>query len=295
MIIFEKFETFRSKIETIDNGAFYVTSGICLPGLLFFYRILCIATNQPFLLSSFSFLFLNNHFVEPVFFCYIPSLTLFFFLRNKKPFFFIKVFEKNQPLLGIYSKLAKGECYLHNNQIFAIFLISLYIFAYLYGFYKGFVIEIFFLAVPLLGTSYLLFKRFFRLECKKKDSFYIETFFTFSFFNKFLEFHIQLTGEKVKQQSIYLLSSCAPFSFYLCRKNSLIKEDFYKYKTLCDKIYHDLEKKNVGQNYQELLLEKDEIFAPNRRKGFFFYVACEMYGQITKRMHSFYNKIVTNL
>ena len=40
-------------------------------------------------------------------------------------------------------------------------------------------------------------------------------------------------------------------------------------------------------------IEKDEIFASNRIKGFFFDVACEMYGQITEKMHSFYNKIVT--
>jgi len=129
---------------------------------------------------------IDNRIYEPMVFCYIPSLILLYYLGAKNCSFFIEVMEKTGIVPVVFCRIAKIECYFYDNRIYGIFFLIVYFLAYLYGLYKGFLLEIFFLFFRLLLNSYFSFRLFFRVEHENLDS---TQFLHYSFFQTFYKFN----------------------------------------------------------------------------------------------------------
>ena len=290
MTPFEKLHKLRSKIERIDHICIFLIFGLRLPILIFLYRILYILTGKNFLLPYYSFFFIDNRLYEPMVFCYIPSLILLYFLSAKNCSFFIKVMEKTGIVSVVFCRIAKIECYFYDNRIYGICFLIVYFLAYLYGLYKGFLLEILFLFFRLLLSSYFSFRLFFRVEHENIES---TQFLHFSFFQTFYKFHEKLMSDKTQKDGIYLVPICAIVSLYLCRENSLIKYEIQDLEKKCERIIFFLEKTNTEISCQELDREKQNIFSSGKIKPLFFYLSNQFYGNIKGKSESFFKTIST--
>ncbi len=164
------------------------------------------------------------------------------------------------------------------------FFLIVYFLAYLYGLYKGSLLQFFFIFFRLLISYYFSFRLFFRvkyenIECTK--------FLHFSFFQTFYKFHEKLIYGKTQKDYTCFIFICALISLYLCRENRFIKFEIQNYEKICEKILFSLEKQNTGINIQELYREKQDIFASGKGKVLFFYLAHQLYGDIKKKSKSF--------
>jgi hypothetical protein len=165
-----------------------------------------------------------------------------------------------------------------------------YFLAYLYGLYKGFLLEIFFLFFRLLLNSYFSFRLFFRVEHENIDS---TQFLHYSFFPFFYKFHKKLMSDKTQKDGIYFLSICAIVSLYLCRENNIIKYQIQDLEKKCETIIFSLEKTNTEISCQELHREKQNIFSSGKIKVLFFYLSNQFYGDIKGKSESFFKIVDT--
>lgn len=287
---FERLYELRSKIERIDHICILLIFGLCLPTFICLYRMVYIITGKNFLLPHYSFFFIDNRLYEPMVFCYIPSLILLYYLSDKNCPFFIKVMEKTGIVPVVFCRIAKIECYFYDNRIYGVCFLIVYFLAYLYGLYKGFLLEIFFLFFRLLLSSYFSFRVFFGIEHENREC---TKFLYFSFFQSFYKYHEKLMSDKTQKDGVYLLSICAIVSLYLCRKNSLIKYEIQDLEKKCETIIFFLEKTNTEIIVQELHREKQNIFSSGQIKPLFFYLSNQFYGNIKGKSESFFKKLHT--
>ena len=254
-------------LKHIEQSVFFCTVGICLPLLLFIYRGLCILAQTPFLLSIHLFFLNINQILEPVFFCYLPTVLLFFILQKKPvtpPFF-----EKINPLLLFYSRVAKTECFFYENLRYGYLVLFLYFAIYLYTKYVGFYLEVVFLGCRTLVLSYLSFCQFFSAEYQKKESKLIFSLSTLSFFDSFVSHHSSLqTPQKAEGKALFsgvvaLLTIC------LYKKDLSFCNEIQEYELLCDKLLSEIKETGNKRIANELYLEKLNLFAFRKRGGGF--------------------------
>ncbi len=269
-----------SEIETKENAYIVFIFGFCLPTFICLYRSASILTGQSFLLPYYSFFFIDNCVYELIVFCYIPFLILLYFLRASNCSFFIRRMEESRIVSVVFCRMAEVECYFYDHRIHGIFFLIVYFLAYLYGLYKGSLLQFFFIFFRLLISYYFSFRLFFRVEYENIEC---TKFLHFSFFQTFYKFHEKLIYGKTPKDYTCFIFICALISLYLCRENRFIKFEIQNYEKICEKIIFSLEKQNTGINIQELYREKQDIFASGKRKVLFFYLAHQLYGGIKKK------------
>jgi hypothetical protein len=196
--------------------------------------------------------------------------------------------EKTGIVPVVFCRIAKIECYFYDNRIYGVCFLIVYFLAYLYGLYKGFLLQFFFIFFRLLISYYFSFRLFFRLEYENIEC---TKFLHFCFFPFFYKFHEKLIYGKTPKDYTCFILICGLISLYLCRKDRFIKFEIQNYEKICEKIIFSLEKKNTGINIQELYREKQDIFASGKRKVLFFYLAHQLYGNIKKKTQSFWETI----
>ena len=151
------------------------------------------------------------------------------------------------------------------------------------------------MAFRLIILSYIAFTTFFHAECIKYNSFYIENFFYFSFFDAFLKNHIVLKGIEKQEQVAVLNTINAGFWVILLRRNRSVQGSIEECEKKCNEALFCLQNQNKERLYllQELFLEKKQVFSfnENERKTLFHYIAYDIFGTVTKKCTLFCEKI----
>ena len=156
--------------------------------------------------------------------------------------------------------------------------------------------------------SYLAFKKFFHKERERKESKYIEQFSCMSFYNTFLDLDEKLEEkqegtedqankkeQKEKKEINPLIGKswysglATLFFVWLYEKNSRVKEKIEIIEKKCDNFLSFLETQNI--DLTDLRIEKKKIFTFNLRRPFFFYVSHQLFGNILRKCHLFYEKL----
>ena len=246
MNFFNKVYEYYSKIQAMNPLYTLFVTGFYLPTVVCIYKSGCAITGKTFLLPYISFFFIDNKFWEPIVFFYLPALVLLYFLHTDiaeyyslNGSFFIKMVEKSRVVPVVFCKMSMIECYFYKNyknKLYCIFFLIPYFLGFLYGLYKGFLLEVLFLFFPLLIIYYVTFRMFFHFQYEKIIG-------TKYFFHTFLEFHDILINVRTGEGSTLLVFICGLIFLFLCRQNNVLKFNKREYEKKCQNILRFFEKK----------------------------------------------------
>ena len=283
--------------KNINNGLCFFLLGVILPLLIFFYRTICCFINGPFLFKHFTVFSITSSVWEIIIFCYLPAIVLYLFLCKKKSLFFVGIFTKCNKLFLIYAIMIKIErSFYHNTlgKMFGFFLLFVYFYIYLLVAFKGNVLEVPFLAFRQLMISYYAFRRFLDTEYNTvENSVYISYFHSLSFYSSFYKNYVELqTEEKLLTSGIFYNVNSFIF-ICLYKRNDTIKWRIEEYNIYLEKLLSALQNQPVHDTeyLQDLYKEKNEVFAFQSKRPFFFFLALEMFSNVLKKCKVFEEKL----
>ena len=279
-----------------NKDALFVSNGLILPFLLFLFRIILWYTDTYIVFTAFFGIDGINRVLEPVLFCYLPTLVTFCFLSKKKSIFFFIIYQRISFLFRFFLNGSSCELFFYQNWVLGSFVSIAFVFFYLYLIYiESFLI---YFRIPILCCygSFCMFLRGPILESQST---------VFPEHLKILRIRQKLEESNIVSCRVILALSNSILWAIIYRVNLIMSEHISLQESSCEDLLYVISDKisetnlfETKERFLKLDNKKIDVFDSLKKKLFLYKASLRFFGdkkepfeEILKDIRLFYKDL----
>ena len=275
-----------------NKDALFISTGLFLPLLLLAFRIFLWYMDIYIVFAAFFGVNGINRIVEPLLFCYFPTIVVFCFLCKKKSIFFFEIYQKISFLFRCFLSFSRWEKAFYVDWPFGYLVSMAFLILYLFLLYIETFVVHFRRTILYCYASFCVFLRGPLLDTRST---------IFPNYKEFFEIRKDLQKEDIFNNRILLSLSNSLIGYIVYRANSVMGEYIALQESLCNNLLQlisekisEIDNTDTEKRFEEIENKKIDIFNFYKKKDFLYKASLfvfnwktEPFGQIYKELTSF--------